>query len=96
MHENATRRELPAEQPLSQSVVRAVAGAKGIEPEQVASRIYDVVDPDALDRLFESPSDDIKREEAQLSFTIDEYEVVIQGGELVMVHPEGATVSRTN
>lgn len=91
MHGDVETHSLPAEQPLSESVVRAIAEAEGIEPERVASRIYDVVDPDALDRLFESPNDQIPREDAQLTFRLDDYEVLIQGGELVMVRPHDAS-----
>jgi hypothetical protein len=87
MDENMERRELSSDQPLSESIVRAVASAEGIEPEQVASRIYDSVDPDALDRLFNAPSEDIKRQDAQLFFKLDNHEVIIQGGELVIVRP---------
>jgi hypothetical protein len=81
------RWELSSERPLSESIVRAVADAKDIEPEAVADRIYDVVDPDALDRLFNAPSEDIKRQDAQLFFKLDDYEVIIQGGELLVVRP---------
>lgn len=87
MHGNVERHAISAERSLSESVVHAVAEAEGIEPDRVASRVYDAVDPDALDRLFESPNDRIKRQDAQLSFRLDEYEVLIQGGELVMVRP---------
>ncbi|WP_135303675.1 HalOD1 output domain-containing protein [Haloarcula amylovorans] len=87
MHENVERRSLSADQPLSESVARAIADAEDIEPAQVASRVYDVVDPDALDRLFRPANDQTRREDAQLFFRLDDYEITIQGGELVVVRP---------
>lgn len=92
MRKNVERQDLSADRPLSESIIRAIAHAEDIEPEEVSSRVYDVVDPDALDRLFESPGTTTQRQDTQLSFRLDEYEVIVQGGELVMVRrPETAS-----
>ncbi len=50
--------ERPAEMDLSVAVIESLAEAKGITPVDIEQPLYDVVDPDALDRLFtdgESP-----------------------------------------
>lgn len=39
---------------MSQTVVAAVAEAKGVDPVELTERLYDCVDPDALDRLFDT------------------------------------------
>ena len=41
-------------EPLSQVVVEAVASAEGVDPLDLEVPLYDAVDPDALDALFES------------------------------------------
>lgn len=42
--------------PPSETVVLAVAEAKGVDPTALDDRLYDIVDPDALDRLFHTTS----------------------------------------
>ncbi len=39
---------------LSQTIVYAVAETKGVDPVDLTERLYDCVDPDALDRLFDT------------------------------------------
>lgn len=39
-------------EPVSQTVVTAMAEAKGVDPMDLTERLYDCIDPDALDRLF--------------------------------------------
>lgn len=70
---------------LTHAVVSAVAEEKGVAPETVAGRIYDVVDPDGLNRLFRPAGPDTPRQNARLSFEVAGCEVVIEGGELLMV-----------
>jgi len=42
------------EEPVSFTVVRAVAEANGVDPMDLEERLHDCVDPDALDQLFGS------------------------------------------
>jgi hypothetical protein len=39
-------------EPLSETVVYAVAETNGVDPMALSERLYDCIDPDALDRLF--------------------------------------------
>jgi hypothetical protein len=48
-----TNHDLDGERRLSTSVVQAVATALGTDPLSLDERLYDVLDPDALDRLFD-------------------------------------------
>jgi len=41
-------------EPLSQTIVYAVAETKGVDPMDLSERLYDCIDPDALDRLFKT------------------------------------------
>jgi len=47
-----TNHDFDDERRLSTSVVQAVATALGTDPLSLDERLYDVLDPDALDRLF--------------------------------------------
>lgn len=47
-----TRHDFAGERRLSTSVVQAVATALDADPLSLDERLYDVLDPDALDRLF--------------------------------------------
>lgn len=85
MEHSAERQSLSEADSLTHAVVTAVAEEKSVPPEEIAGRIYDVVDPDGLDRLFSAGGSDTPRNNARLSFEIAGCEVVIEGGELLMV-----------
>ncbi len=57
---------------VSDAVVRAVAGAEGVDPVDLDVRLYDVLDPDALDRLFRGDST-----VGRVEFTYTGYEVAV-------------------
>lgn len=71
--------------PLTETVTRAIAQAEGVAPEEVAARLYDVVDPDGLDRIFQPAGPDTPRQSGRLTFEVGDHQVVIEGGELVTV-----------
>jgi len=60
-------------------VIRAVADAKGIDPLGVETRVNDVVDPDALDRLFRDRPNGTSRIGGYLVFYMCDCEVVVSG-----------------
>jgi len=41
-------------EPLSETIVYAVAETNGVDPLDLTERLYDCIDPDALDRLFKT------------------------------------------
>jgi len=57
MTEIHTERVVPPTEPLSHAVVVAVAEHNGVDPLDLDERLYDCIDPDALDRLFASAGD---------------------------------------
>ncbi|MFP8954747.1 HalOD1 output domain-containing protein [Natrialbaceae archaeon A-arb3/5] len=77
-----TVRQLP-----SQAVIRAVAEAEGIPPEELRPPEYEplhsVIDPDALDALFAEQADGRPRPAGDVSFVFCGYEVVVSGTEAV-------------
>jgi len=80
---------------VSLTVVRAVAEAKGVEPMELDEQLHDCVDPDALDRLFESGADG-QFWDGQLSFTMAGCRVDIEGrGTVVVTHTDASTASDT-
>ncbi|WP_435177419.1 HalOD1 output domain-containing protein [Halorussus sp. AFM4] len=61
--------------PLSDAVVEALAAVEGVEPENLDVRLYDSVDGDALDRLYEVTAE--RGERLRVAFTIADYEVTV-------------------
>jgi len=43
----------------TEAVVRAVATVRGVDPIDLRTPLFEAIDPDALDRLFASPADDL-------------------------------------
>ncbi|WP_290819322.1 HalOD1 output domain-containing protein [Halovivax sp.] len=65
---------------LSLRIVEAVAEREGTDPLELTEPLYDAVDPDALDALFEGLADD-----ASLTFAYHGYRITVDGaGEIVL------------
>ncbi|NEU58426.1 HalOD1 output domain-containing protein [Halorussus sp. MSC15.2] len=67
---------------LSETVIDAVATAHGVDPTDCDLELYDAVDLEALDALFERRSSD---GHWQFEFSIDDYLVVVTGAGRVAV-----------
>lgn len=74
---------------VSQTVVGAVAEATDVDPLALDPPLYEVIDPDALDRLF-----DKARSEVQIEFTMAGCQVRVHGAGSVVVVPPEATDTR--
>jgi hypothetical protein len=81
-HTNNQHRTV-SDEPVSLGVVEAVADAKGVEPTDLDERLYDCVDPDALDRLFA----DGTGWDGRLSFTMAGCRVEVEASGTVVVTP---------
>jgi len=77
----AARAPLDSDDSVSQRVVETVAEAEGVPPTELSPPLYEVVDPDALDRLFAAPS----RSDSRVVFSYKNYEVTVDGEGLVSV-----------
>lgn len=60
----------------STAVIQRLADHKGIEPDQLETRLFDVIDPDGLDRLFASCRDEATGF-PEVRFTYESYEVIV-------------------
>lgn len=77
------RRVADADGSVSMAVVDALAEARGVSPLEMKEPLYDAVDPDALDNLFESGSDTLKS--GRVVFTTSGYEVTVTARDEVYV-----------
>ncbi|OVE85225.1 HalOD1 output domain-containing protein [Natronolimnobius baerhuensis] len=82
-----------AEPKLSVAVITAVANRQGCDPSDLPP-LYDAIDPDALDAVFDSTRADGARQ-GRLSFTYDGHEVVIDSDEQTQLIIDGTVVGGT-
>ena len=68
------------EESLSESVVYAVAEAKDVDPMDLDERLYNCIDPDALDRLFPC-----QQTAGSLTFSMAGCRVEIEGARVILV-----------
>lgn len=69
---------------LSEPVMEAIAAAENVEPGEVSTPLYDVIDPDALDALFRDTN-------GSVTFTYRDYEVTVDDSGHVAVLPSNDT-----
>jgi hypothetical protein len=84
-----TIRTNDSDEAVSETVVNAVADAKGVDPLEL-DPLYDAVDPDALDSLFGHHAG-AGSSSVELSFTMARCEVLVRGAGEVVVTPLAAT-----
>jgi hypothetical protein len=73
-----------ADESPSHGVVRAIAAVKGVEPTGV-DPLYDFIDPDALDAMFDGTTGTSERD-IRVSFRIDDLEIEVSGDRRITVH----------
>lgn len=78
--------EIGPNESASTAVVRAVSAVEGRKPESLPPLAY-VLDPDALDALFESRSNGQPRTGGRLSFVYSGCRVSIDNGEYLSIEP---------
>ena len=84
-HEDQEKR--PEDQPISVSVITAVASEEGVSPTDLTPPLGDVVDPALLDRFFDAVASGTLSLDGTISFTYREHEVVVDGTGQVSVDP---------
>lgn len=87
MSAQATPVESSQREEISAKVVEAVAAAKGIEPTALDTRLYEIIDPDALDAIFRPKADGTPRIGGKITFTMDGCRVAIHNDGNVDVTP---------
>jgi hypothetical protein len=79
--------------PISETIVEALAAVENVEPDELGTRLYDSVDPEALDSLYGTAAD--RSERLRLAFTIDGYEVVVGDDGTCLVRAHGDATNGT-
>lgn len=72
-------------EPLSTAVIDAVADAADLEPAELGTRLYDQIDPDALDNLFSDRHNGMARGSGHVVFSLLDYEVTVYSDGHVVV-----------
>lgn len=70
--------EIGPDERASEAVVRAVGAVTGRSPLEL-DPLFEVVDPDALDALFEPPPDEEARTDVRVTLRLGGCEVTIEG-----------------
>lgn len=89
-HTSATEEE--DERPISEAVVAELAAVEGVEPSALTERLYDSIDPDALNDLYRAANE--RGEHMRLAFTLGDQEVVVESGRRVSVRDADDAPSR--
>jgi hypothetical protein len=71
-----TSHDADGEAALSETIIFAVATADGVDPIESDLQLYDAVDLEALDALFERRSPD---DHWRFEFSVEDYLVVVEG-----------------
>jgi hypothetical protein len=94
MNADLTTTELAVDsQPVSQTVVLAVAEATGDDAMELPP-LYDTVDPDALNELFDSSTGGAVGRSGRVEFTYAGCDVTVHADERVAVSPVAEQPSR--
>jgi hypothetical protein len=78
--------EIGPDESVSTAVVRAVSAVEGVD-QQSLRPLAEVLDPDALDVLFDSRGDGTSRPGGRLTFVYSKCSVTIDNGEYLTLHP---------
>lgn len=62
---------------LSAEIVERVAEAEGVEPSELETPLFEVVDPDALEQVFSSMPDGPDRQAGEVRFEYYGYQVTV-------------------
>jgi hypothetical protein len=84
-----TVHEWDSHETLSDTVVRAVSKAAGVDPMELPAPVIDSVDPDALDALFRPRHDGTARPSGgRIEFATNDYDVVVHSDGRVFVYEQ--------
>lgn len=72
------------EQPISRIIVETIAEAKGVAPAELDPRLYDVIEPEALNELFQHQEDG-PATVGFVSFTFHGYTVTVHSDATVEI-----------
>ena len=90
MHREPTATDASDPGRLVDDVLEAVAGARGCHVAELDARLYDVIDPDCLDRLFRTRADGTPRAGGRVVFSMADCEVTVRNDRSVTATLSGA------
>ena len=73
--------------PLCSEIIERIAKLKGVDPLDLQPRLSDVIDPDALEQVFDSRSNGTARRGGYLEFRYSGYRVSIRGDGELSIEP---------
>ena len=79
-----TSHDWESDDSLATTIVSTVAALADTTPEEL-DRIYDRIDPDSLESLFEPANGATKRNAGQVSFRLDRYTVTVHASGTIVV-----------
>lgn len=85
--------EIDSNEVVSEAVVLAASAVQGRDPVSLPP-LGEVLDPDSLDRIFESRFDGMPRKGGRVAFTYADCLVKIDNGEHLAIEPMGPDRSR--
>ena len=81
---HATELQDSNEQSISRTIVEAIADAEGVAPTELDTRLYDVIEPEALNELFQQQADGPVTD-GTVSFTFHGYKVTVHSDSSVEI-----------
>lgn len=72
---------------LSTTLVHALSDAMGVDVRQCESSLYQAVDPDALDQLFQPIGDGSTRDSGHVAFLVSGYRVTVYYTGHIVIDP---------
>lgn len=80
-HATGHRYDVDEDEPLDVAIAYAIGVVEGVDPQDVEPPLHDAVDPEALERIFESATGDTRAR-----FVVGAYDVTVEdGGDAVVV-----------
>lgn len=76
---------------VSQLVIERVSEREGINPAEIEPPLYDVIDPDALDSIFVTPSKSTQKR--RVDFAYRDYWITVEGADEVTIRVSQQTDS---
>ncbi|SIQ75707.1 hypothetical protein SAMN05421858_0307 [Haladaptatus litoreus] len=77
------------------AVINAIADHEGSSPDEIRPQLYDAVDPDALDSLFQPRVDGELRRGGRAVFTYRGYRITYESDGWIHVHDNQSAASGT-
>lgn len=79
--------EVDATENLSETIVHLIADLEGVDPVELTPPLYSVVDPDALESLFDTPASDTSQPSGYASFHYCGYKIRVDSdGEITILN----------